>query len=460
MSRNELPQANCNNLQTIPYTTPYFMFRKELPQVNCNSLQTIQVSRLGANEKSEQIQPAWIAESHNSEMHQMNVEIDTGAGCNMMPLYKVKELFGQEWLVQRLSPPTVRIKAYGDQEVKVLGSIVLYIHTKEKTYRVTWQVTDTTGVPILGRSQAKHMNYINYPEIHVPQQQPPVSQSSLKSTGYIHSLETVQHSLQSDPKFDQKLNQSKFNQTAQSMDSLQTSPKFDQKFNQTAQQEHRAATKAKSGTDHKPKSSQVAWCESSITINGKTHLLPTTKEYILHEYADVFKGGGTLPGGPYHIKLKDSYKPVQHPPRSVPLGMQSAYKAELDRLVKEGIITEVLEHTEWINSISPVIADILSRVCPLQSSNSMIKESNIDVMTVHHTTQIAPVSQTRLQKLRLATQSDPTLQNLSKIIHEGWPQSKKDCPKQLLEFWNFRQETSEENGILYKNHRLIVPHSE
>ena len=96
MSSNEFPQANCNNLQTIPYTTPYFMSRKELPQVNCNSLQTnntIQVSRLGANEKSEQIRPAWIAESQNSEMHQMNVEIDTGAGCNVMPLYKVKELF-------------------------------------------------------------------------------------------------------------------------------------------------------------------------------------------------------------------------------------------------------------------------------------------------------------------------------------------------------------------------------
>ena len=85
--------------------------------------------------------------------------------------------------------------------------------------------------------------------------------------------------------------------------------------------------------------------------------MPTTKEYILHEYADVFKGVGTLPGGPYHIKLKDSYKPVQHPPRSVPLGMQSAYKAELDRLVKEGIITEVHEHTEWINSIVPVMKE-------------------------------------------------------------------------------------------------------
>ena len=74
--------------------------------------------------------------------------------------------------------------------------------------------------------------------------------------------------------------------------------------------------------------------------------------------------------------------------------------------------------------------------------------------------QNALISQTRLQELRLATQSDPTLCSLSKTIHEGWLQSKKDCPKQVLEFWDFRQDISEENGILYKSHRLIVSHSE
>ena len=44
--------------------------------------------------------------------------------------------------------------------------------------------------------------------------------------------------------------------------------------------------------------------------------------------------------------------------------MQSAYKAEFDRLVKEGIITEVHEHTEWINSIVPVMKENSSlRLC-------------------------------------------------------------------------------------------------
>ena len=120
----------------------------------------------------------------------------------------------------------------------------------------------------------------------------------------------------------------------------------------------------KSTTAHEPKSPQVSWYKNAVAINSKIQPLPTTKEYILHEYADVFKGVGTLPGAPYHIKLKDSYKPVQHPPRSVPLGIQSAYNAELDRLVKEGIITEVHEHTEWINSIVPVMKEDSSlRLC-------------------------------------------------------------------------------------------------
>ena len=186
------------------------------------------------------------------------------------------------------------------------------------------------------------MNYISYPEIHAPKdrEHQPVSANSLKSTGYIHSLETTGNSLQS-------------KKTVQSTDCLKTTPATDQ----TAQEEHRAATRAKSTTAHGPKSPQVSWCKSAVTINGKTHPLPTTKEYILHEYAEVFRGIGTLPCGPYHMKLKDLYKPVQHPPRSVPLGLQSAYKAELDRLMREGIITEVHDHTEWINSVVPVVKE-------------------------------------------------------------------------------------------------------
>ena len=81
-----------------------------------------------------------------------------------------------------------------------------------------------------------------------------------------------------------------------------------------------------------------------------------------------------------------------------------------------------------------VIADALSRVCP----------------------QSVPVGKARLQEFRLATQSDPTLHSLTKTTHEGWPQSKIDSLEHLLDYWSFRQEINEEDGLLYKNQRLIV----
>ena len=101
-----------------------------------------------------------------------------------------------------------------------------------------------------------------------------------------------------------------------------------------------------------------------------------------------------------------------------------------------------------------------SAVCLLQSTYPKTIDSNIDVIPVHHITQSVPVSKTRLQELRLATQSHPILSSLTKTVHEGWPQSKKDCLEQLLDFWSFKQEISEENGLLYKSHRLIMPYSE
>ena len=100
---------------------------------------------------------------------------------------------------------------------------------------------------------------------------------------------------------------------------------------------------------------QIKWDENSIELDSKVHKLPITKEYMLKEYSDVFKGVGTLPGGPYYIRLKENYRPVQHPLRSILVAMQAAYRAELDRLTKEGIITEVQENTEWINPIVPVM---------------------------------------------------------------------------------------------------------
>ena len=76
----------------------------------------------------------------------------------------------------------------------------------------------------------------------------------------------------------------------------------------------RATQDKQSKQTDEPVIPKIKWNKDSIELNSKVHRLPITKEYILKEYSDVFKGIGILPGGPYHIRLKEQYRPVQHPP--------------------------------------------------------------------------------------------------------------------------------------------------
>ena len=67
----------------------------------------------------------------------------------------------------------------------------------------------------------------------------------------------------------------------------------------TAQTTPIETTKAKQAQQTtEPVLPHIKWNTDSIQLNGKKHKLPITKEYILKEYNDIFKGVGTLPGSP------------------------------------------------------------------------------------------------------------------------------------------------------------------
>ena len=72
------------------------------------------------------------------------------------------------------------------------------------------------------------------------------------------------------------------------------------------------------------------------------------REHILKEFADVFKGSGCLPGE-YNIKIDPSVPPVIHPPRWVPIALKEKFKAKLDSLVDQDIITLVTKPMSWVN---------------------------------------------------------------------------------------------------------------
>ena len=78
--------------------------------------------------------------------------------------------------------------------------------------------------------------------------------------------------------------------------------------------------------------------------------LPLTKQDILSHYSSCFGGIGHFPGEPYKFYLKPEHKPARHALRKVPIHLEAAFKEEIESLMKLGILEEVKEHTDWVNS--------------------------------------------------------------------------------------------------------------
>ena len=100
--------------------------------------------------------------------------------------------------------------------------------------------------------------------------------------------------------------------------------------------------------------------------NGKTSVsrFPLTKQDILSQYSSCFEGIGCFPGDLYRFHLKPDYKPARHAPRKVPVHLETAFKEEIDSLVKQGILEEVKEHTDWVNSYVIVEKDTGNQHAP------------------------------------------------------------------------------------------------
>ena len=107
-------------------------------------------------------------------------------------------------------------------------------------------------------------------------------------------------------------------------------------------------------------------------LNGKTSVsrLPLTKQDILSQYSGCFEGIGHFPGDPYKFHLKPDYKLARHAPGKVPVHLETAFKEEIDSLVKQRILEEVKEHTDWVNSYVIVEKDTGNHHSP----NHTIKE--------------------------------------------------------------------------------------
>ena len=94
------------------------------------------------------------------------------------------------------------------------------------------------------------------------------------------------------------------------------------------------------------------------------------------------------------------------------------------------------------------VADCLSR-CPLDN----VEHIHLDLLI--NFVQVAP---DRLSELKRETANDAELTTLCNMIMRGWPEQRRDVPKQLHPYWAFRDELSAvEDGLVLKGERILIP---
>ena len=122
----------------------------------------------------------------------------------------------------------------------------------------------------------------------------------------------------------------------------------------------------------------------NATQNERIDVSPNVgSDPILSEFTDIFTGVGCLEGN-YSIQVGDSFRPVVHPPRKVPVPLRDTLKSELDKMVKNGILAKVTEPTSWVSSLAIVKKpNGKIRVClDPRDLNRAIKRSHYPLPTI------------------------------------------------------------------------------
>ena len=99
------------------------------------------------------------------------------------------------------------------------------------------------------------------------------------------------------------------------------------------------------------------------------------------------------------------------------------------------------------------VADTLSRL----HLNEVDETHEAFDAQVHLVMANLPVSDQKMSDLRANTASDPDMQQLITVIKEGWPDHRTSCPPSVRPFWNYRDELSVMEGLVFKGERIVIP---
>ena len=103
------------------------------------------------------------------------------------------------------------------------------------------------------------------------------------------------------------------------------------------------------------------------------------------------------------------------------------------------------------------VADTLSRQIEEKNPEVLSEDFKDIEAQVHCITTNLPINDNKMEEIRQATAEDPHLRHLKHIISEGWPENRQNCKQEMHEYWNFRDELTVIDGIIFKGTKIFIP---
>ena len=214
------------------------------------------------------------------------LKADTGADVNLMNLTTFDRIIGDRSILQ---PSTLKMEAYGNSAVEVLGKFHAFLRWKGRIYRQLFFITTANASPNL------------------------LSRDGCYTLGVLKPCYSVETSRSS----------SRFQGKPQATPTQPTTDLDQPKMHGISS--HHLGNE---GTGEEKLSHSTQQSLYKEQLQG----MPLKKQDILRVYSDIFTRIGKFPGPPYKFQLKPNAKLARHALRQVPVHLQEAFHKEIRNL--------------------------------------------------------------------------------------------------------------------------------
>lgn len=100
------------------------------------------------------------------------------------------------------------------------------------------------------------------------------------------------------------------------------------------------------------------------------------------------------------------------------------------------------------------VSDTLSRMYLHETHEKLVPDLDINEIQLNAH---LPISPEKYEQFKKETKNDNVMQLLKKTVENGWPSEKSDLPEEVKPYWQFQNEITSIDNLMYKGQKLIIP---